>query len=74
MLSFYAVHQPLEAKQEDLKRNIKEIETFDFGNQPEYIAEGTGRTKMRQDNPSYACNGRKFGQKRWEDFRLFAQN
>ena len=54
-LSYYAVHQPLEAKQEDLKRNIKEIETFDFGNQPEYISEGTGRTKMRQDNPSYAA-------------------
>lgn len=55
MLSYYAVHQPLEAKQEDLKRNIKEIESFDFGNQPEYILEGTGRTKMRQDNPSYAA-------------------
>ena len=55
MLSYYAVHQPLEAKQEDLKRNIKEIEAFDFGNQPEYIAEGTGRSKMRQDNPSYAA-------------------
>ena len=55
MLSYYAVHQPLEAKQGDLKRNIKEIEAFDFGNQPEYVSEGTGRTKMRQDNPSYAA-------------------
>lgn len=55
MLSYYAVHQPLEAKQKDLKRNIKEIEVFDFGNQPEYVAEGKGRTKMRQDNPSYAA-------------------
>lgn len=55
MLSYYAVHQPLEAKQEDLKRNIKEIEVFDFGNQPEYVTEGTGRTKMRQDNPLYAA-------------------
>jgi arylsulfatase A-like enzyme len=55
MFSFYAVHQPLEAKEEDIKRNRKEINAFDFGNQPEYILEGTGRTKMRQDNPTYAA-------------------
>lgn len=55
MFSFYAVHQPLEAKEEDIKRNRKEINAFDFGNQPEYILEGTGRTKMRQDNPKYAA-------------------
>ncbi len=52
--AFYAVHQPLEAKKEDIQRNRKEINSFDFGNQPEYISEGTGRTKMRQDNPVYA--------------------
>lgn len=55
MFSFYAVHQPLEAKEEDIKRNKEEIKSFDFGNQPEYIKEGTGRTKMRQDNPTYAA-------------------
>ena len=55
MLSFYAVHQPLEAKQDDIARNKKEIAQFDFGNQPEYIKEGTGRTKMRQNNPVYAA-------------------
>ena len=54
MLAFYAVHQPLEAKEEDIKRNIKQIKDYDFGAQPEYINEGTGRTKMRQDNPVYA--------------------
>lgn len=54
MLAFYAVHQPLEAKPEDVTRNKKEIAQFDFGDQPEYIKEGTGRTKMRQDNPVYA--------------------
>ena len=54
MFSFYAVHQPLEAKEKDIQRNKKEIENFDFGNQPEYIQEGTGRTKMRQDHPTYA--------------------
>ncbi len=52
--AFYAVHQPLEAKKQDIQRNRKEINSFDFGDQPEYIKEGTGRTKMRQDNPVYA--------------------
>ena len=55
MLSYYAVHQPLEAKPADIKRNVLEIDSFDFGNQPEYVKEGTGRTKMRQDNPTYAA-------------------
>lgn len=53
-LAFYAVHQPIEAKPEDVDRNKKQIAAFDFGDQPEYIPEGTGRTKMRQDNPVYA--------------------
>ncbi|MGY5354939.1 sulfatase [Wenyingzhuangia sp. IMCC45467] len=55
VLAFYAVHQPLEAKEEDIKRNRKEINAFDFGMQPEYIKEGTGRAKMRQDHPVYAA-------------------
>ncbi|PTX62336.1 arylsulfatase A-like enzyme [Kordia periserrulae] len=55
MFSLYAVHQPLEAKKEDIQRNRKEIHAFDYGNQPEYIREGTGRTKMRQDHPTYAA-------------------
>jgi arylsulfatase A-like enzyme len=55
MLAFYAVHQPLEAKKEDIQRNRKEIKAFDFGNQPDYIKEGTGRTKMKQNNATYAA-------------------
>lgn len=55
MFSFYAVHQPLEAKEKDVKRNSEEIKIFDFKNQPEFIKEGTGRTKMRQDHPKYAA-------------------
>ncbi len=55
MFSFYAVHQPLEAKDSDIERNRQEIKNFDFGNQPEFINEGTGRTKMRQDHPKYAA-------------------
>lgn len=55
MLSYYAVHQPIEAKINDIEHNRREIDTTDFGNQPRYIEEGTGRTKMRQDNPAYAA-------------------
>ncbi|TXG36071.1 sulfatase [Seonamhaeicola maritimus] len=55
MFSFYAVHQPLEAKEEDIRRNKEEIKNFDFGDQPEFIIEGTGRTKMRQNHPKYAA-------------------
>ncbi|HRD82012.1 MAG TPA: sulfatase [Saprospiraceae bacterium] len=55
VLSFYAVHQPLEARPEDVEANKRRIAAHDFGNGPEYIAEGTGRTKMRQDNPVYAA-------------------
>ncbi|WPR71962.1 sulfatase [Flavobacterium sp. NG2] len=55
MLAFYAVHQPLEAKEEDVKRNQQEIDAFDYGNQPEFINEGTGRTKMRQNHATYAA-------------------
>ena len=55
MFSFYAVHQPLEAKNKDIERNKEEINNFDFGSQPEFILEGTGRTKMRQNHPKYAA-------------------
>lgn len=55
MLSYYAVHQPLEAKPDDIESNRMEIDAVNFGKQPEYIREGTGRTKMRQDNPTYAA-------------------
>ena len=55
MFSFYAVHQPLEAKEKDIQRNKKEINNFNFGTQPLFIKEGTGRTKMRQNHPKYAA-------------------
>ncbi|MFD1094564.1 sulfatase [Salegentibacter chungangensis] len=54
MLAFYAVHTPLEAKVEDRDRNKKEIDAYDYGDTPEYIKEGEGRRKMRQDDPDYA--------------------
>lgn len=55
MLSFYAVHTPIEAKEEDRNRNQKEINNFDFGDVPEEIEEGDGQRKMRQDNANYAA-------------------
>jgi len=54
VLAFYSVHTPLEAKKEDIKRNKEQLKHIDFGNTPEYIREGEGRRKMRQDNPVYA--------------------
>ena len=54
VVSYYAVHQPLEAKAADERRNAAEIAAHDFGPGPAYVPEGTGRTKMWQDNPAYA--------------------
>lgn len=54
VLAYYAVHQPLEAKEKDTDRNKKEINSFNYGDQPAYVDEGHGRTKMRQDNAIYA--------------------
>ncbi|MEW4922696.1 sulfatase [Algibacter sp. 2305UL17-15] len=54
VLAYYSVHTPLEAKEEDKLRNKKQLKTIDFGDTPEYIKEGEGRRKMRQDDPDYA--------------------
>ena len=49
------MHTPLEGKTEDRKRNAREIAAFDYGDGAEYIHEGEGRRKMRQDDPDYAA-------------------
>jgi arylsulfatase A-like enzyme len=54
VLAFYAVHTPIEAKPEDEARNKKQLKSIDFGDTPEYIKEGEGRRKMRQDDAAYA--------------------
>ena len=54
VLAFYAVHTPIEAKDKDVERNKKELKNIDFGDTPEFIEEGYGRRKMRQDDPVYA--------------------
>ncbi len=54
VLAYYAVHTPIEAKPEDEARNKEQLKSIDFGNTPEYIKEGDGRRKMRQDDAAYA--------------------
>lgn len=53
VLAYYAVHTPIEAKPEDEARNIEQLKSMTFEG-PEYIKEGAGRRKMRQDHPGYA--------------------
>ncbi|UBZ14973.1 sulfatase-like hydrolase/transferase [Flagellimonas marinaquae] len=55
MLCPYAVHTPFEAKEEDIRRNAEQIRNHDFGNRPEYVEEGNGETKMRQNDSVYAA-------------------
>jgi arylsulfatase A-like enzyme len=54
VLAYYAVHTPIEAKPEDEARNKEQLKSMNFGDTPEYIKEGEGRRKMRQDDAAYA--------------------
>ena len=54
VLAYYAVHTPIEAKPKDEARNKEQLKNINFGNTPEYIKEGEGRRKMRQDDAAYA--------------------
>lgn len=54
VLACYSVHTPIEAKEEDEARNKAQLKSIDFGDTPEYIKEGAGRRKMRQDDAAYA--------------------
>ncbi len=53
VLAYYSVHTPIEAKPEDENRNKEQLKSMTFEG-PEYIEEGAGRRKMRQDHPGYA--------------------
>ena len=55
MMAHYAVHEPLEAPQDLTDKYSDKIAKADFPDVDDYINEGTGRTKMRQDNPKYAA-------------------
>ncbi|MCU4174401.1 sulfatase [Carboxylicivirga sp. N1Y90] len=52
-VSHYAVHEPLQAKQEHIDKFEKKIEKMIYEG-PAFIDEGTGTTKMHQDDPAYA--------------------
>ncbi|PWD98435.1 sulfatase [Marinilabilia rubra] len=53
-VSHYAVHQPIEAKAEHVKKFEAKLKTMKYDG-PAFIPEGTGTTKMHQDDPVYAA-------------------
>jgi len=55
MMAHYAVHEPLQAPKELVARYQAKIDTITFAQDSDYIAEGTGRCKMKQDNAVYAA-------------------
>lgn len=55
VLAYYAVHTPIEAKEADIKRNEEQMKHVDFGDSPEYVKEGNGETRMKQNYPPYAA-------------------
>jgi arylsulfatase A-like enzyme len=55
VLAYYAVHTPIEAKEEDIKRNEEQLKTIDFGDGPDFVKDGNGETRMKQNYPPYAA-------------------
>lgn len=53
VLCHYAVHTPLQAKEEKIRKYEQKLKTMNFAG-PEYITKD-GTTKMRQDNAIYAA-------------------
>jgi arylsulfatase A-like enzyme len=53
-VSHYAIHEPLEAKQEYIEKFQNKLKRMSYSG-PEYIEEGTGTTKMHQNDPVYAA-------------------
>lgn len=53
-ISHYAVHEPLQAKKEDIAIFEERLKTMHYSG-PDYIKEGTGTTKMHQDHATYAA-------------------
>ncbi len=54
MMAHYAVHEPLQAPDSLTEKYKTIIENTRFPEGPDYIMEGTGRCKMKQDNAVYA--------------------
>jgi len=55
MMAHYAVHEPLQAPEQLVDKYQTKINQTTFPDGPDYIPEGTGRTKMKQDNAIYAA-------------------
>ena len=55
MMAHYAVHEPLQAPGDLTEKFRQRIDSITFPEVPDYISEGTGRTKMKQDNAVYAA-------------------
>jgi len=53
-VSHYAIHEPLQAKEKYIQKFRKKLKTMSFEG-PEFIDEGTGTTKMHQNDPVYAA-------------------
>ena len=53
-LSHYAVHTPLQAKEDFIKKYKQKLSTMPKPDRPPYIKEGVGETKLWQDHPVYA--------------------
>jgi arylsulfatase A-like enzyme len=54
VLAFYAVHTPIEAKPNDIERNRKQLLSMGMNEEPVYIPEGNGVTRMSQNDVTYA--------------------
>jgi arylsulfatase A-like enzyme len=55
VLAYYAVHTPIEAKEADIQRNEEQLKELNFGDGPEYVKEGNGETRIKQNYPTYAA-------------------
>lgn len=53
-VSHYAVHQPIEAKDEDIQIFKKKLKGLTFEGE-EFVSEGTGTTRLWQNDPVYAA-------------------
>lgn len=53
-VSHYAVHEPLHGKPEHVEKFKNKLSSMNYEGKP-FVAEGTGTTKMHQDDPEYAA-------------------
>lgn len=54
VVAFYAVHTPIEAKDQDIEKNKKQMKDQGIDPEPKYVPEGKGSTRITQNDPTYA--------------------